>query len=285
MLFNGLMSWLAQHRFVDRAFLDAHTRGGARALLVADNTAGDAGAVARTMRARPRDTSEFYEWFASTERVVTLFSQGVNQSSVRDRQGQQHHQCASAHGSNRPARHGTVFHYRPAERDGRARGGWACHHARRAYGTGECRASPHRAEFLGCAADRGAARPQSGGPVRGHASRTDQGGLDHRLRIRSSVLPNADRAREALRRCELVVVSDCVAQTDTTALAHVLLPAAAWGEKEGTVTNSERHISRQRGFLPTARHGTTGLVDDLPGRATNGLSRRIQLFERRRDLR
>ena len=63
-------------------------------------------------------------------------------------------------------------------------------------------------------------------------------------------LPNADRAREALRRCELVVVSDCVARTDTTVLAQVLLPAAAWGEKDGTVTNSDRHISRQRAFLP-----------------------------------
>jgi assimilatory nitrate reductase catalytic subunit len=62
-------------------------------------------------------------------------------------------------------------------------------------------------------------------------------------------LPNADRARAALRRCELVVVSDCVADTDTARLAHVVLPAAAWGEKDGTVTNSDRHISRQRAFL------------------------------------
>jgi len=63
-------------------------------------------------------------------------------------------------------------------------------------------------------------------------------------------LPDADRAREALRRCELVVASDCVQHTDTTALAHVLLPAAGWGEKDGTVTNSDRRISRQRPFLP-----------------------------------
>ncbi|MGA8708441.1 MAG: molybdopterin-dependent oxidoreductase, partial [Steroidobacteraceae bacterium] len=63
-------------------------------------------------------------------------------------------------------------------------------------------------------------------------------------------LPNADRVRAALNRCELVVVSDCVAETDTTRLAHVLLPATAWGEKDGTVTNSERCISRQRAFLP-----------------------------------
>ncbi|HSC16110.1 MAG TPA: molybdopterin-dependent oxidoreductase, partial [Gammaproteobacteria bacterium] len=63
-------------------------------------------------------------------------------------------------------------------------------------------------------------------------------------------MPDAERVRRALRGCELVVVSDCVADTDTTRCAHVLLPAAAWGEKSGTVTNSERRISRQRSFMP-----------------------------------
>jgi assimilatory nitrate reductase catalytic subunit len=43
-----------------------------------------------------------------------------------------------------------------------------------------------------------------------------------------------------------VVVSDVMAQTDTSRFAHVRLPALAWGEKDGTVTNSERRISRQR---------------------------------------
>jgi assimilatory nitrate reductase catalytic subunit len=62
-------------------------------------------------------------------------------------------------------------------------------------------------------------------------------------------MPDADRVRRALERCDLVVVSDCV-RTDTTDCAHVLLPAATWGEKSGTVTNSERRISRQRQFLP-----------------------------------
>src|SRR3546814_929248 len=63
-------------------------------------------------------------------------------------------------------------------------------------------------------------------------------------------LPDADRVREALRRCDFVVVSDVVASTDTAQLAHLLLPALAWGEKDGTVTNSERVISRQRAFRP-----------------------------------
>ncbi|HMR04035.1 MAG TPA: molybdopterin-dependent oxidoreductase, partial [Candidatus Competibacter phosphatis] len=63
-------------------------------------------------------------------------------------------------------------------------------------------------------------------------------------------MPDADQVREALRRCPLVVVSDAVADTDTMRLARIKLPALTWGEKEGTVTNSERRISRQRTFLP-----------------------------------
>jgi assimilatory nitrate reductase catalytic subunit len=62
-------------------------------------------------------------------------------------------------------------------------------------------------------------------------------------------MPDAGDIRAALAKCPLVVVSDCIAETDTTRLAHVKLPALGWGEKDGTVTNSERVISRQRGFL------------------------------------
>ena len=57
--------------------------------------------------------------------------------------------------------------------------------------------------------------------------------------------------REALKKLELFVVSENMLRNDTVSAApHVLLPAAAWGEKDGTVTNSERRISRQRAFLP-----------------------------------
>jgi assimilatory nitrate reductase catalytic subunit len=60
-------------------------------------------------------------------------------------------------------------------------------------------------------------------------------------------MPRADRVREALAKCPLVIASDAW-PTDTTRLAHVVLPAATWAEKSGTVTNSERRISRQRAF-------------------------------------
>src|SRR6202008_3603766 len=60
-------------------------------------------------------------------------------------------------------------------------------------------------------------------------------------------MPDAGKVRAALAACPFVVVSDCW-PTDTTRHAHVVLPAAGWGEKDGTVTNSERRISRQRPF-------------------------------------
>jgi len=63
-------------------------------------------------------------------------------------------------------------------------------------------------------------------------------------------LPDQALVRRALARCELVIVQEAYADTATAALADVLLPAASWGEKEGTVTNSERRISRVRAAVP-----------------------------------
>ena len=59
-------------------------------------------------------------------------------------------------------------------------------------------------------------------------------------------LPEADKFAMALKQCPLVIVSDCSKDSDTLDFAHVILPAQGWSEKSGTVTNSERRISRQR---------------------------------------
>ena len=61
-------------------------------------------------------------------------------------------------------------------------------------------------------------------------------------------MPDSNFVAEALKSCPFVVVSDVTANTETAQYAHVLLPAQGWGEKDGTVTNSERRISRQRSF-------------------------------------
>ncbi|MEF7616311.1 molybdopterin-dependent oxidoreductase [Aquincola sp. MAHUQ-54] len=63
-------------------------------------------------------------------------------------------------------------------------------------------------------------------------------------------MPDQALVREAMARCEFVVVQEAFATTATTPYADLLLPATTWGEKEGTVTNSERRISRVRPAVP-----------------------------------
>src|SRR5258706_8777115 len=67
-------------------------------------------------------------------------------------------------------------------------------------------------------------------------------------------LPRAGAFRVALKKLELFIVSETTLHTDTVeAGAHVLFPAAAPGGKDGTVTKSERRISRPPAFLPRPR--------------------------------
>src|SRR5918992_354201 len=68
-------------------------------------------------------------------------------------------------------------------------------------------------------------------------------------------LPDGARVRAALERAELLVVQDCHHPTETSALAHAVLPAAAWPEKEGTMTSSERRVGGRRQVLGPSRAG------------------------------
>ena len=91
-------------------------------------------------------------------------------------------------------------------------------------------------------------------------------------------MPDAGRVREALAACAFVVVSRLLRQTDTTRLRRCRAAGrSAWGEKDGTVTNSERRISRQRAVPPAARRGARRLVDRLRSRAPHGLGRGLRL--------
>jgi len=62
-------------------------------------------------------------------------------------------------------------------------------------------------------------------------------------------MPCTNDVHKALQKLDMLVVTEVEEQTDTSAYADVVLPALAWGEKDGTVTNSERCITRQRKFL------------------------------------
>lgn len=77
-------------------------------------------------------------------------------------------------------------------------------------------------------------------------------------------MPDLNKVLSALNEAELVVVQDAFNHTDTSAYADVLLPASTWGEKEGTVTNSERRITRVNAAVTPpaeARHDWAIMVD------------------------
>ncbi len=97
-------------------------------------------------------------------------------------------------------------------------------------------------------------------------------------------MPDAERVRAALRNAELVIVQDAYHPTETSALAHVVLPSAQWPEKAGTTVNSERRIQLMRAAIDPPGEARGGLADLRRGRAPHGL-RRLRLGRRRRGLR
>jgi len=77
-------------------------------------------------------------------------------------------------------------------------------------------------------------------------------------------MPDQTTVRRALERAEFVVVQEAFGTTTTCEYADLLLPATTWGEKDGTVTNSERRISRVRPAVAgpgEARHDWAAVVD------------------------
>ncbi len=86
-------------------------------------------------------------------------------------------------------------------------------------------------------------------------------------------MPDQATVRRALQRAELVIVQEAFASTATCNYADLLLPATTWGEKEGTVTNSERRISRVRAAVPApgqSRHDWQIAVDFARRLEANG---------------
>ena len=246
-LFNGLLAYLANTDAIDSPFVRAFTNGAEAALA---QVAGQTVEHTATVCGVPGGAVElFFDWFAKTERVVTLYSQGINQSSSGVDKVNAIINCHLLTGRiGRPGMGPFSLTGQPNAMGGREVGGLANQLA--AHMELE---NPQHRELV---------QRFWRSPVI-----TDKAGLkavdmfdamaDRRIKavwIMSTnplvSLPDADRARAALDACDLVVVSDCVRHTDTTRHAQVLLPALTWGEKDGTVTNSERRISRQRSFLP-----------------------------------
>jgi len=245
-LFVGLLAHLARTGATDPAYIAAHTGGFAAALAAAEGWS--IGRVAGATGLAPDAIARFYDLFAATGKVVTVYSQGVNQSATGTDKVNAIINCHLATGRiGRPGMGPFSVTGQPNAMGGREVGGLANMLAAHMDFT------PEAVERLGrfWGSDRIAARPG--------LKAVELFAAMARGEIRAvwimatnpvDSMPEADAVRAALAACPFVVVSDMNRDTDTMDLAHVRLPAAGWGEKDGTVTNSERRISRQRPFLP-----------------------------------
>lgn len=248
-LFNGLLSNLAARGATDSDFINEHTRDFDKALAAARASETDISTLAHDTGVDALDLERFFSWFATTPRTLTLYSQGVNQSSAGADKVNAILNCHLATGRiGKPGSGPFSLTGQPNAMGGREVGGLANMLAAHM----DIENPRHRERVQGFWQSPVMA-------ARGGLKAVDMFEAVHSGKIKAIwimatnpvvSLPDADRVREALKNCELVVVSDCISDTDTTRLAHVKLPALAWGEKDGTVTNSERRISRQRAFLP-----------------------------------
>ena len=248
MLFNGLLAYLHAADVRDHVFTSRCTEGLDAALELACREAADIEEVARYCDVTVEALRTFYDLFARNERTVTVFSQGVNQSSSGTDKVNSIINCHLFSGRiGRPGMGPFSFTGQPNAMGGREVGGLSNQLA--AHMALENEADRERVQRF-WQSPRIADKP--GLKAVELFDALDSGRIKAVWIMGTNPavsLPDSNVVQKALRQCPLVVVSDCIAETDTTALADVLLPALAWGEKDGTVTNSERRISRQRVFL------------------------------------
>ena len=244
-LFAGLLVHLDERGAIDLHWVGRHVAGLDEALAMARHGAGSVASVAAATGVAEALIAQFYTWFAGTERTVTLFSQGVNQSKHGTDKVNAILNVHLATGRiGRPGMGPFSLTGQPNAMGGREVGGLTNMLAAHMDFTPTDR--DRVARFWGL--PRVAEKPGL------KAIELFEAVGDGRIKAiwiaatnPAASMPRAGVVREALARCPLVVVSDCW-ETDTTRLAHVVLPAEGWGEKDGTVTNSERCISRQRRF-------------------------------------
>lgn len=246
-IYNGLLAYLLKQDYCDEQYIIEHTQGFDTCC---ENLAEySVKAVAKAADVSEEDLISFYSMFANAPSAISFYSMGVNQSSSGVDKANSIINCHLATGKIGQQGSGPFsITGQPNAMGGREVGGLANMLAAHMDIENEAHNSlvqrfwqaPNMANKNGRKAvdmfdDMAAGKIKfvwimGTNPV--------------------VSMPNRKKIEAALNQCELVVVSDIVQQNDTIAFADILLPASGWSEKDGTVTNSERRISRQRGILP-----------------------------------
>jgi assimilatory nitrate reductase catalytic subunit len=248
-LFNGLLNYLHQHEYIDRNFIKEHSNGFLAALVSAQKH--DLQQTAEICGLTQSDIERFYQLYAANDKTVTLYSQGVNQSSSGTDNSNSIINCHIATGRIGKIGMGPFsITGQPNAMGGREVGGLSNQLAAHM----ELDNDEHR-DLVSRFWQSDNLATTAGAKAVDLFNDVDNGKIKAVWIMATNPvvsMPDADRVKAALEKCELVIVSDCDKDTDTTQFADVLLPAQGWGEKDGTVTNSERRISHQRQFLAVA---------------------------------
>ena len=249
-LFNHLLAEIADRSLLDHAFLEGHVDGFDAALKTARSDTPEATGLSA------QDLARFVDLWCASPKTVTVFSQGVNQSTSGSDKVNAILNCHLATGRiGQPGMGPLSVTGQPNAMGGREVGGLAntlaCHL--------DIENQAHRDAVQ---AFWNAPRiPTAQGLKAVDMFRAIESGQIKALWVMctnpAQSLPEADRVRRAIEGCEFVVVNEMYGTTETAMAADVVLPASGWGEKFGTVTNSDRLISRQRALRAApgqARH-------------------------------
>lgn len=248
-LFNGLVHYLSKHDGLDADYIKNYTEG-------FDSSLDSCSSSTLAQVATECDVTEFellsfYRLFSQTNKAVTAYCMGVNQSTSGTDKANSIINCHLATGKIGKEGCGPFsLTGQPNAMGGREVGGLANMLA--------CHMDINNAEHRSIVQDYWQSPTISDKPGLKAVDLFDDinSGKVKAVWIMATnpmvSMPNRQKIAEALGKCELVVVSDCVEKNDTLDFAHVALPATGWSEKDGMVTNSERRISRQRGLMPAS---------------------------------
>ncbi|KAB0301847.1 nitrate reductase [Vibrio fortis] len=254
-LFNGLLAYLDDHDNLDQDYIDKHTQGFTEAIRAAtryrytENGWGDK-SVSELTGLTEAQLKQFYSLFASNDKVLTIYSQGVNQSTQGCDKVNAILNCHLATGKiGKPGMGPFSVTGQPNAMGGREVGGLANTLAAH-FEFGDPQSHQTVSEFW----QTDNLATHAGLKAIDLFDAMNDGKIKAVWIMATNPvvsLPDSEKIKTALEKCPFVVVSDCIADTETTRLADVVLPAQGWSEKSGTVTNSERRISRQRRILPS----------------------------------
>ena len=260
-LFNAMLNVLLWEGLTNRAYIDASTEGfDALREAVRDMTPAVAARICGVAEA---DIVQAAKWFGASKAVLSLYCQGLNQSSHGTHNNAALINLHLATGQiGKPGAGPFSLTGQPNAMGGREVGGMA-----NLLSAHRDLANPaHRAEVARLWGV--ASVPEKPGKTAVEMFDAVRSGEIKALWIActnpAQSMPDVNAVRAALDHAELVVVQECFANTDTARYADVLLPASTWGEKHGTVTNSERRITRVAPAVSPpgeARHDWDVVVD------------------------